>query len=88
MVALVKEQGWQGPPMERAEISLIFYLPDRQRRDGLMLLERMKFWIDGLVESHPPVIKDDDLLTIGFPAATAIYRKGQPGTVIEVREHE
>ena len=84
IVALVKEQGWEGPPMERARIYCIFYLPDRRRRDGLSLWERSKPWFDGLVEAG--VIRDDDLLTISFPTAWGIYRKGEPGTAIEVVE--
>ena len=82
----VREQGWQGPPMQKAEVRLMFYLPDRRRRDGLGLLERVKPWIDGLVVSG--VIKDDDLSTIGFPTACREYRKGQPGTVIKVQEED
>lgn len=84
IVALVLEQGWQGPPMGRAEVRLTFYLPDRRRRDGLGLLERLKPWVDGLVEAQ--VIKDDDLGTIGFPVPHWEYRPRSPGTVIEVVE--
>ena len=32
------------------------------------------------------MIRDDDLATIGFPQAAWEYRKGRPGTVIEVVE--
>ena len=86
IVALVREQGWQGPPMQRAEVAVTFYLPNRRRLDGLALWERMKVWIDGLVQGENPVLKDADLTTIGFPTATWEYRKGRPGTLIEVRE--
>ena len=84
IVALIREQGWQGPAMKKAEVSVTFYLPDRRRRDPLGLWERMKPWMDGVVESK--VLKDDDLATIGFPTATWEYRKGRPGTVMVVKE--
>ena len=82
----VREQDWRGPAMKKAEIRLTFYLPDRRRRDGLMLLERMKPWLDGLVQGQQPVLVDDDLATIGFPVALWEYRKGSPGTLIEIKE--
>ena len=88
IVALIREQGWQGPAMKKAEVSVTFYLPDRRRRDPLGLWERMKPWIDGLVEGETPVLKDDDLRTIGFPSATWEYRKGRPGTLIEIIEKD
>lgn len=84
IVALVREQGWQGPPMDLAEIRVTFYLPDRRKRDGLGLLERLKPWIDGLVTSG--IIQDDDLNTIGFLSHAWEYRPRQPGTVIMVSE--
>ena len=86
IIALVKEQGWEGPPMEHARVSCTFYFPDRRRRDGLSLWERSKPWFDGLVEAG--VIRDDDLMTISFPTACGTYRKGKPGTVIKVQEEE
>ena len=86
IISLVKEQGWQGPPMQRATIKIMFHLPDRLRRDGFGLLERMKPWLDGLVQGEMPVLRDDDLTTIGFPTADWCWDPGHAQTVIEVTE--
>lgn len=89
IIALVNETGWHGPPMQKAVLRITFYLPDKRRRDGMMLLERCKPWFDGLVyRGGAGVIKDDDLGTIGFPVPAWEYRKGQPGTTIEIQEVE
>ena len=86
IVALVKEQGWQGPPMTRARVSVHFQLPDRRRRDPGMLQERMKPYFDGLVEAG--VIEDDDLATIGWPVYSHSLHPRQPGTIITVEDME
>lgn len=92
--ALVLEQGWDRPPLEKALVTVTFGLPDRRRRDGLMLMERVKPYIDALT-SKPDgygvvhgacVIVDDDLECIGFPVGGWFYSPRQPQTIIEVRE--
>jgi len=90
IISLVKEQGWQGPPMQQATIKIMFHLPDRRRRDGCGLLERMKPWLDGLCQGDPTrrVLLDDDLLVIGFPTADWCWDPGRPKTVIEITEVE
>ena len=86
IVVLVKEQRWEGPPMQKARVRFKFFLPDHRRRDGMGLLERAKPWIDGLVDAG--VIADDSLGVIAFPVVVWAYRKGQPGTVVEVEEEQ
>jgi len=88
IIGLVKEQGWEGPAMQRATIKIMFHLPDRRRRDGFGLLERMKPWLDGLVQGEMPVLRDDDLRTIGFPTADWCWDPGSPKTVVEITEIE
>lgn len=82
IILLVKEQGWQGPPMERARVSVHFQLPDRRRRDPGALQERMKPWFDGLVEAE--VLADDNLDVIGWPIYSHDVVPRQPRTVITV----
>ena len=84
IIALVKEQSWQGPPMEKARVSVHFQLPDRRRRDPGALQERVKPWFDGLVEAQ--VIVDDDLRTIGWPSYTHEVVPRQPKTTITVED--
>lgn len=84
IIALVKEQGWQGPPLERAKVSVHFQLPDRRRRDPGMLQERMKPWFDGLVEAQ--VLWDDSLDVIGWPIYSHEIVPRQPGTAITLVE--
>ena len=88
LVALVKTRQWNGPAMDHARIEVHFQLPDRRRRDGLGLLERLKPWVDGLVEAG--VIKDDALVNIGFPQATWEYVKGEPAAtwILIIEEDE
>jgi len=72
--------------MQQATIKIMFHLPDRRRRDGFGLLERMKPWLDGLVQGKMPVLRDDDLRTIGFPIANWCWDPRHPQTVIEITE--
>lgn len=84
IMALVREQSWEGPPLERAHINVTFYLPDRRRRDPESLIARCKPWLDGLVAAG--VISDDSLDVIGWPSYAHEYRKGEPGTILEIKD--
>ena len=83
IIAEVRNQGWQGPTLQKAHVKVIFTLPSRRKIDGGSLVERSKPWIDGLVLAG--VIADDDLETIGFPEFSHTYeRRAQAQTVVEV----
>ena len=82
IIALVHEQGWKGAPLEQANVSVCFVLPDHRRRDPDGLISRMKPYFDGLVLAN--VLKDDDLQTIGWPVYRHTYVKGVSQTIIEV----
>ena len=80
--ALVNEQGWNHPPLERATVRITFGLPDRRRRDADGLQARMKPYFDSLVTAG--VLRDDDLETIGWPIYQHEYTPRRPATTIEV----
>ena len=82
--ALVLEQGWQGPALDRATVTVTFGLPDKRRRDPGGLQERMKPWFDGLVEAG--VLTDDSLKEIGWPCYGHFLSPRKPTTIIEVKD--
>lgn len=85
IIAEVRNQGWHREPLQHARISVLFYLPDRRKRDSGGLIERFKPWLDALtVKCGGDVIQDDDLATIGWPTYRHEYRARQPGTQIEI----
>ncbi len=90
VVALVKEQGWNQVPLKQARVKVTFGLPDKRKRDGCGLIERMKPWLDGLTakvyKTHigAGVIFDDDLESIGFPEFHWVFSRGEPFTEIQV----
>ncbi len=94
----LNQEGWNhGPALEKAHVTVLFYLPTKGRRDHGSLVERMKPIWDALTEptflksgeiakNGYGVLVDDDLNCIGFPEYRYEYRPRQPGTVIEVQD--
>ncbi len=94
VVVLVREQGWNRPPLEKARVKVTFGLPDKRRRDATGLIERVKPYLDGLtskpdkngVVHGASVIVDDDLECIGFPDFGWFSSPRVPVTIISVEE--
>lgn len=95
IMALVKEQEWQGEPLEKAVVTVTFGLPDRRKRDHGGLIERFKPWLDALTRNPDPktkvwrgagVLWDDDLLCIGWPVYGDFLSPKNPQTIIEIYE--
>lgn len=88
---LLAEQGWAGPVMERAVLTIAFGLPDKRVRDHGSLVERCKPVLDALTrrEWHGqpvvPVIADDSLAVIGWPCYEHVESPGRPYTDILVQ---
>ncbi len=94
----LNQAGWNrtDPPLEKARLTVTFYLPTRVRRDHGSLVERMKPILDALTmptykkdltiqKDGYGVLLDDDLDCIGWPTYQHEYRPRQPGTIIEVQ---
>jgi len=88
VIALLIEQGWcEGglpEPLQTAQVTITFYVPDKRNRDADNLITRCKPILDALVTAG--VIEDDSIAVIGVPEYRVEYRKNQPGTRIEVRD--
>jgi len=89
----LNQAGWSGPPLEKAHLTITFYLPTKGKRDHSGLVERMKPILDALTvptykkdgtiwKNGYGVLKDDDLDCIGWPTYQHEYRPRQPGTLI------
>ena len=78
--------GVGGPPATPytgAGIHLVFFLPDRRRRDVDNLIAASKSYIDGLV--HAGVLTDDSPDVVNWMVAEVRIRPREPGMVIRVR---
>ena len=78
--------GVGGPPptpYTGAGIHLVFFLPDRRRRDLDNLVAAAKSYIDGLV--HAQVLTDDSPDVVDWMMAEVRLRPREPGMVIRVR---
>ena len=91
----LNEAGWDRKTLEKAHVTVTFYLPTRGKRDHGSLVERMKPIWDALTvptylksgeisKDGYGVLKDDDLNCIGWPTYQHEYRPRNPGTLIEV----
>ena len=83
VIALVLEQGWHGPAMEKAEITIEWGYTLWRDRDTDNFLARSKPLIDGLTKAH--VIVDDSALHVTYNLP-GFYRTKQNETVFTVRE--
>ena len=82
---LLLESGWRpGQMLQNPRFTVTFFLPTKAKRDHDGLVQRMKPIYDSLTESG--VILDDNLDVIDWPQYRHNYRKGQPGTLVEIRE--
>ena len=84
VVAEVLAQLARGTPLTKATVTVTFMVPDKRRRDHGNLIAAAKAYIDGLVDAG--VIADDNTRVIREVYPPVEYRKGQPGTLIEVIE--
>jgi Holliday junction resolvase RusA-like endonuclease len=57
VIALVAEQGWHGPAIDHAQVTVSWGVNDKRRRDTDNFVGRTKPYIDGLV--HAGVLVDD-----------------------------
>ena len=57
IIALVAEQGWHGPAIDYAQVTVSWGVNDKRRRDTDNFVGRTKPYIDGLV--HAGVLVDD-----------------------------
>ena len=57
VIALVNEQGWHGPAIDPAYVTVSWGVNDKRRRDTDNFVGRTKPYIDGLV--HAGVLVDD-----------------------------
>jgi Holliday junction resolvase RusA-like endonuclease len=83
VIAMVNVEGWQGPPMEKAEITLHWGYKIWRDRDSDNFLARSKPLIDGLTRAR--VIVDDSAQHVTYNLA-GFYRAKQNETVITVKE--
>lgn len=83
IIALVREQGWHGPAMDKAEITLAWGYDKSRNRDSDNFLARSKPLIDGLTRAE--VIVDDSAQHVTYNLA-GFYRAKQNETVITVKE--
>ena len=83
VIALVKEQGWNQKPLERAVIRIAWGMPDKRARDLDNLLSSCKAHLDGLV--HAGVIVDDSWQHVGIELWGFDSPKN-PLTLIEVQK--
>lgn len=66
-----------------AAIELVFFLPDKRRRDLDNLVASCKPYLDGLV--HCGVVRDDDVRSVYALEARSEIRHKAPGFEIRVR---
>ncbi len=83
VLALVKEQGWSGPALERAVVKFSWGMPDKRRRDLDNCLSSCKAALDAIVAAG--VIVDDSWQNIKIEIEGFESPK-KPMTIIEVRE--
>ena len=57
VISLVNAEGWQGPALDRAEVTVSWGVNDKRRRDTDNFVGRTKPYIGGLV--HAGVLVDD-----------------------------
>jgi len=82
VMALVREQGWDQPPLEKSTISITWIFPDNRRRDIDNLLASTKPILDALTKDKSGVIVDDSWQHITL---VLTYEKGdEPQTRIEI----
>ena len=82
VMALVKEQGWSGDPMDAARISVSWGVKDKRRRDTDNFVGRTKPFIDGLVLAK--VLVDDSRYNVSYEFQW--HKAEQEETVITVKE--
>ena len=81
--ALVLEKGWQGPPMENAEIIIAWGYAKQRLRDADNFLARSKPLIDGLTRAGVIVDDNADRVTVHI---AGFYKAQQNETIIGVKE--
>ena len=84
MIAVVREQGWFGPGVLYATLTITFIAGDRIHRDYDNLLAACKPWIDGMVQAD--VLQYDDTAHLKINLDYQVDVDGEARTVFEVRE--
>lgn len=84
ILALVREQGWRGPALDGATVTVTWYVPDRREYDKDNLVGRTKPVIDGLVDAG--VLVGDSTKHANVVYEDPVHRPRCPGTRIEVTE--
>ncbi len=84
MIAVVREQGWFGPGVLYATLTITFVATDRRRRDYDNLLAACKGWIDGLVDAD--VLQFDDTAHLKINLDYQVDVDGEAMTRFEVQE--
>ena len=82
VIALVREQGWKGNPMDAARIEVSWGVKDKRRRDTDNFVGRTKPYIDGLVLAG--VLVDDSRYNVTYEFSW--HKADQSETVITVKE--
>ena len=85
VIALVREQGWQGPPLHGAVVSITWGLDTKRTLDWDNMIARTKPYVDGLVAAG---VLTGDSVRDYRPVYDWFDSPRKPQTVIEVRSTE
>jgi len=83
VIALVLDQGWQGPALSGAVVTITWGLPTKRTVDWDNLVARSKPWLDALVDAG--VLAGDSVRDY-TPEYGWFQSPGKPVTIITVRE--